>query len=88
MEAGNAAKAGILRAHSDAEVVVRPLADGGEGTTDALLEGLGGQKMPGQVQTHFSRFCARCVHLRRQWSHRWHGKTWQVRQSRCFDCCR
>lgn len=45
MEAGNAAKAGILRAHPDAEVVVRPLADGGEGTTDALIEGLGGQRI-------------------------------------------
>lgn len=42
MQAGYAAKAGVLRAHPEAEVVVRPLADGGEGTTDALVEGLGG----------------------------------------------
>lgn len=42
MEAGNAVKEGILRAMPQAEVVVRPLADGGEGTTDALLQGLGG----------------------------------------------
>ncbi len=41
VEAGNAAKAGILRACS-AEIVVKPLADGGEGTTEALVEGLGG----------------------------------------------
>ena len=41
MEAGQAARRGILRA-CDAEVVVRPLADGGEGTTEALVEGLGG----------------------------------------------
>lgn len=41
MEAGYAAKAGILNA-CDAEVVVKPLADGGEGTTEALIEGLGG----------------------------------------------
>ena len=41
MEAGTAARRGILRA-LDAEVIVRPLADGGEGTTAALVEGLGG----------------------------------------------
>lgn len=40
MEAGNAAKEGILKACS-ADVVVKPLADGGEGTTEALVEGLG-----------------------------------------------
>ena len=40
MEAGSAVKSGILAAHPDAEVIVRPLADGGEGTTDALTEGL------------------------------------------------
>ena len=32
MEAGNAVKKGILAAKPDAEVVVNPLADGGEGT--------------------------------------------------------
>lgn len=42
MQAGYAAKEGVLRAMPDAEVVVRPLADGGEGTTDALVEGFGG----------------------------------------------
>lgn len=45
MEAGNAAKEGIKKAHPDADVTVRPLADGGEGTTDALIEGLGGNKI-------------------------------------------
>lgn len=45
IEAGNAAKAGILKAHPDAEVTVRPLADGGEGTTDALIQGLGGERI-------------------------------------------
>lgn len=40
MEAGNAAKEGILKA-CDAEAAVKPLADGGEGTTEALVEGLG-----------------------------------------------
>lgn len=41
MEAGNAARDGILKV-CDAEVIVKPLADGGEGTTEALVEGLGG----------------------------------------------
>jgi len=44
MDAGNAIKAGILKA-VDAQVIVKPLADGGEGTTDALIEGLGGEKI-------------------------------------------
>ncbi len=42
VEAGCAAKEGILAAR-DADVVVKPLADGGEGTTQALVEGLGGR---------------------------------------------
>ena len=44
MEAGNAAKEGILCAIPDAEVIVKPLADGGEGTTEALIDGLGGSR--------------------------------------------
>lgn len=42
VEAGNAIKQGILNV-TDAEVIVKPLADGGEGTTEALVEGLGGE---------------------------------------------
>lgn len=45
IEAGNAAKEGILRVRPEAEILVRPLADGGEGTTEALIEGLGGEKI-------------------------------------------
>lgn len=41
IEAGSAAKSGIERACL-ADVTVMPLADGGEGTTEALVEGLGG----------------------------------------------
>lgn len=48
LEAGNAAKAGVLRA-CEAEVVVKPLADGGEGTTEALVEGLGGEYVFAEV---------------------------------------
>ncbi len=43
IEAGNAIMDGIKRADSSAEVVVRPLADGGEGTTETLVSGLGGK---------------------------------------------
>lgn len=44
MEAGNAIKEGILKA-ARAEVIIKPLADGGEGNTDALIEGMGGKKI-------------------------------------------
>lgn len=44
MQAGRAAKAGILKAVPDADVTICPLADGGEGTTDALVEGMGGER--------------------------------------------
>lgn len=45
MEAGLAVKTGILAACPDAHVLVKPLADGGEGTADALTSGLGGEKI-------------------------------------------
>ena len=48
VEAGNAAKEGILNA-CEADVVVKPLADGGEGTTQALVDGLGGNFQEVQV---------------------------------------
>lgn len=41
-EAGNAAAEGIKRAVPDAETVVVPIADGGEGTVDALVLGMNG----------------------------------------------
>ena len=43
VEAGNAAAEGVRRVFPDAECEVRPLADGGEGTVDALVAGLGGE---------------------------------------------
>lgn len=42
LEAGEAIKRGVGRAIPEAEVVVRPLADGGEGTVEALALGMGG----------------------------------------------
>ena len=42
LEAGEAISKGIRNAHKDAEVEIRPLADGGEGTVEALSIGMGG----------------------------------------------
>ncbi len=42
IEAGEAAKAGILASNPEATVIVKPLADGGEGTTEALVSGMNG----------------------------------------------
>lgn len=45
LQAGAAAKAGILRAIPDATVSVKPVADGGEGTVNALVSGLSGRSV-------------------------------------------
>lgn len=45
LEAGDALKRGILRVYKDAEVIIIPVADGGEGTADALIAGMGGEKI-------------------------------------------
>lgn len=54
IECGNAAAEGIKRVYPDAEVIVRPLADGGEGTVDALVEGMNGELVTVRV-TGYSR---------------------------------
>ena len=43
LEAGEAISNGIKKAHKGAEVEIRPLADGGEGTVEALSIGMGGK---------------------------------------------
>lgn len=43
IEAGRAIKNGIRKVYPDAKVSIRPVADGGEGTVDALVEGMNGQ---------------------------------------------
>ncbi|MBO5926655.1 MAG: glycerate kinase [Clostridia bacterium] len=43
LEAGNSILKGIKKVISDAEVIVTPIADGGEGTVDALVSGLNGK---------------------------------------------
>ena len=43
IEAGKAAATGLLRAFPEAEIKIFPVADGGEGTVDALVSGLNGK---------------------------------------------
>ncbi len=43
LDAGNAIRRGILQADPKAEVIVKPVADGGEGTTEALVDAFGGE---------------------------------------------
>ena len=45
LQAGAAAKAGILRAIPAATVSIKPVADGGEGTVTALVSGLSGESV-------------------------------------------
>lgn len=42
IQAGEAVKEGIASVYNDAEIEVRPLADGGEGTVDAVVSATGG----------------------------------------------
>lgn len=43
LEAGESIKEGILKVIPDADICLRPLADGGEGTVEALTLGMGGK---------------------------------------------
>jgi len=43
LEAGKAIKDGIINIYPEADVKIKPLADGGEGTVDALVSGMGGK---------------------------------------------
>lgn len=43
LEAGQAIKEGVLKVYPEAQVNVRPLADGGEGTVEALVMGMHGR---------------------------------------------
>ena len=44
LEAGTSIKNGIHLADPSANIHICPLADGGEGTVDALMQALGGEK--------------------------------------------
>lgn len=49
IEAGKAAAEGIKKACPDAATVIRPVADGGEGTVEALVFGMGGTMQKAEV---------------------------------------
>ena len=55
MEAGLAAGEGVRKVFPEAEIIIRPLADGGEGTMEALLEGLGGEMISVRVSDPLGR---------------------------------
>ena len=55
LEAGRAASEGVLRVFPDAETVIRPVADGGEGTVEALVSGLNGQFREAEVTDPLGR---------------------------------
>lgn len=46
LEVGNAVKEGIQKICGQADIEVCPLADGGEGTVEALVKGMGGERHP------------------------------------------
>ena len=50
LQAGNAVKDAVYRLRSDAKVIVKPLADGGEGTVDALAEGCPSEIIKSEVK--------------------------------------
>ena len=50
LEAGNAVKESILKIDPNIDVVLKPIADGGEGTVDALSDGLGGEIIKTKVK--------------------------------------
>lgn len=49
LEAGYAAKDAVLSVYKDAEAVVMPLADGGEGTVETLVSGMNGKLVNAEV---------------------------------------
>ncbi len=53
LQAGQAVKDGILKVCPDADVIVRPMADGGEGTCEALSYGMDGNKITIEVEGPF-----------------------------------
>jgi len=55
LEAGNAAKEGILKKNPNLQVVVKALADGGEGTYATLVEAMGGKHVAVPVQDPLGR---------------------------------
>ena len=67
IEAGQAIAEGIRKADAKADVVIRPLADGGEGTVEALVCGMNGTLQHVKVTGHWvSRLSVSTALLLRQ----------------------
>lgn len=60
LQAGNAAAAGIQRVYPNAETQIFPIADGGEGTVDALVSGLHGTYRTAAVSDPLGREISAC----------------------------
>lgn len=54
-EAGEAFRRGFMAVHPDAEVVILPIADGGEGMAEAICEGMGGEMVSAIVSDPLCR---------------------------------
>lgn len=50
LEAGEAAAKGVTDSLPDSEIILMPLADGGEGTVSAIVNALGGEMVPAGVR--------------------------------------
>lgn len=55
MEVGKSIKAGLLKALPDAEIELLPMADGGEGTVEALIDATGGRLITARVHDPLMR---------------------------------
>ena len=55
VEAGNAAADGIRRVFPDADTIIKPVADGGEGTVEAIISGLNGRSCEAEVSDPLGR---------------------------------
>ena len=55
IEAGNAVSEGICRVFPDADTIIKPVADGGEGTVEALVSGLNGRLCDAEVSDPLGR---------------------------------
>ncbi len=55
LAAAEAMREGVLRVRPDAEAIVVPMADGGEGTVDAVLAAVGGRRIEANVRDPLGR---------------------------------
>ena len=55
IEAGNAVADGIFRVFSDADTIIKPVADGGEGTVEVLVGGMNGRLCEAEVSDPLGR---------------------------------